>query len=150
MNLCDTNIFNKLVDGFPTSDLPCGQLGTTHLQSDEVSRTRIDERRIELLLKLYEIAPASVPTESFVWGVSRWGQGKWGDGRLCEALLADLDALNNRKANNISDALLAETAIVNGFTLLTADYHLTKVARKHGAAVIYYPHRGFRRSGSRR
>lgn len=74
-----------------------------------------------------------VPTESLVWDVSRWNQGKWSDGVLFEKLKQDLDALNKSKANNARDVLIAEVAIVSGFTLLTADRDLSAVVKNHGA-----------------
>jgi rRNA-processing protein FCF1 len=136
----DTNIFNKLVDGvFRIEDLPSdGPYLATHVQIDELNNTKDTERRARLFLMFAEVRPQVVPTESFVWDVSRWDHGKWGDGILYEKLKQDLDALNKSKANNARDILIAEVAIVNEYTLLTADRDLATVAKKHGGKVVYY------------
>jgi hypothetical protein len=43
--------------------------------------------------------------------------------------------LNHGKCNNFEDALIAEVAIVNGHTLITADEDLRTVAEQHGCNV---------------
>lgn len=63
---------------------------------------------------------------------------KLGGGGLYSRLKADLDSLNKGKANNTQDALIAEVAIANGYTLLTADYQLAAVAKKHGCTVRHF------------
>ncbi len=136
----DTNIFNKLVDGLlRIEDLPSnGSYLATHIQIDEINNTKDTERRARLFLMFAEMRPQVVPTESFVWDVSRWDQGKWSDGVLFEKLKQDLDALNKSKSNNARDILIAEVAIANGYTLLTADRDLAAVAEKHGGKVAYF------------
>jgi hypothetical protein len=136
----DTNIFNKLVDGvICAEDLPSdGPYISTHVQIDEINNTKDSERRARLFLMFAEVRPQVVPTESFVWDVSRWDQGKWSDGVLFEKLKQDLDALNKSKANNARDVLIAEVAIVNGFTLLTADSDLSVVVKNHGGQVAFF------------
>ena len=79
-----------------------------------------------------------VYTESFAWDVSRWDQGKWSDGVLFEKLKNELDSLNKSKANNVQDVLIAEVAIVNEFTLVTADRHLATVVQSLGGQVAYF------------
>jgi rRNA-processing protein FCF1 len=46
--------------------------------------------------------------------------------------------MNGGKQNNTQDALIAEVAIVNCFTLLTSDFHLSEVVKRNGANVIYF------------
>lgn len=140
----DTCIFNKLVEGkLHLDDLPSdGRFAATHLQIDELNKTKNSERRAQLLLKFSQIAPTIIPTESVVFDISRFDQTRWSDGGTVRALKTDLDALNRGKPNNIQDALIAEVAIVNGFTLLTADYHLAKIGPQHGAHCKYLPDRG--------
>lgn len=136
----DTNIFNKLVDGtINVNDLPSdGPFIATHIQIDEINNTKDSERRARLFLMFAEVRPAIVPTESFVFDVSRWDHGKWSDGVLFEKLKQDLDALNKSKSNNIQDVLIAEVAIVNRFTLLTSDRDLAQVVETHGGKVVHY------------
>lgn len=136
----DTNIFNKLVDGtINVGDLPSdGPFIATHIQIDELNNTKDSERRARLFLMFAEVRPEIVPTESFVWDVSRWDHGKWSDGVLFERLKQDLDALNKSKSNNAQDVLIAEVAIVNSFTLLTSDQHLAQVVKDLGGKVVHF------------
>ena len=88
----DTNIFNKLVDGtIHPEDMPTGcSYIATHIQVDEISNTNDSERRARLFLMFATISPQIVPTESFVFGVSRLGHGKLSDGVLYNKLKQDL------------------------------------------------------------
>lgn len=138
----DTNIFNKLIDGrISIDELPSdAPYIATHVQIDELNNTKDKdgERRAQLFLMFAEMCPQLVPTESAVWDVSRWDQAKWSDGVLFEKIKIGLDALNKSKANNIKDALIAEVAISNGFTLLTADRDLAKATQNIGGKVEFY------------
>ena len=64
--------------------------------------------------------------------------GKLSDGLLFEKLKQELDTLNKSKSNNAQDLLIAEVAIVNGFTLLTSDRHLAEVVEKQGGKVVHF------------
>lgn len=136
----DTNIFNKLIDGrVGIDELPSdAPYIATHVQIDELNNTKDSERRARLFLIFAEMRPQLVPTESAAWDVSRWDQAKWSDGALFEKIKQDLDTLNKSKANNVHDALIAEVAIANGFTLLTADHDLAKVSQDIGGKVELY------------
>ena len=46
--------------------------------------------------------------------------------------------MNKSKPNNLQDVLIAEVAIVNGFTLLTADGDLSEVVKHHGGMAAYF------------
>lgn len=65
-------------------------------------------------------------------------QGRWTDGELGTAILSDLE-LEQKKRNNIQDALIAESAITGGFTLVTCDGTLRRVAEAHGCQVLFFP-----------
>lgn len=133
----DTSIFNKLVDGVMTPDqLPSdGEFVASHIQIDEINRTKDEEKRARLFLKFATIVREVVPTETFILDVSRLDHGKMSNGALFEKLRNELNILNGGKRNNIMDALIAEIAINNGYMLLTADYHLQKVAKNNGCNV---------------
>ncbi|MFM9890964.1 MAG: hypothetical protein ACKVOE_10090 [Rickettsiales bacterium] len=99
-----------------------------------------------------KVAGNVVPTESAVWDVSAWGHAKWGSNvvntessaygvsrygkakyvgtSLCKEIWQKLDARNNKEANNSKDALIAETAIINGYVLITHDGHLLEVTKE--------------------
>jgi predicted nucleic acid-binding protein len=77
-----------------------------------------------------------------------FGQGEWrSDGVLYNALKKDLDDAwdrkptkeqkRSKKRNNSKDALIADSAIFNGCTLLTCDSDLAKAAAKHGVNVMH-------------
>lgn len=136
----DTVIFNKLVDGtINVADLPSdGAFVATHVQIDEINNTGDSERRARLFLMFAEMRPKIVPTESFLFDVSRFDNAKISDGVLFEKLKKELDALNKSKSNNIQDILIAEVAIANGFTLLTLDQHLAEVVEKQGGKVFHF------------
>jgi predicted nucleic acid-binding protein len=136
----DTNIFNRLVDGtFLLKELPSdAEFAATHIQIDELNKTKDTERRAKFFFRFAETAPAFVPTESFAIGISRLEQAKGSKvDNLAQQIRNDLDGLNKSKPNNIQDALIAEVAAANNFTLVTADYDLAQVAKKHGINCIY-------------
>ncbi|MGF6596347.1 putative nucleic acid-binding protein [Paraburkholderia sp. GAS448] len=156
--MLDTNVFNDFLDGrIDANRLKGHKLFATHIQRDEINKTRDDARREALLASFAElttgISPTSsavagisvagaacpaastsvVPTECGVWGVSEWGQAKWRSERTqFEALREELDGRNRGKPNNVQDVLIAETALQNKMTLLTRDADLRFVAEKFG------------------
>ena len=135
----DTSVFNKLLDGLIRPDeLPSGQFIATHVQIDELKKTKDEARRKALVLTFEEVVDRIDPTESFLFNLTPFGAGKLSDGRTFASLKKRLDALNEGKANNIHDALIAEVAIVNNATLLTADYDLQRVTQELGGDVRYW------------
>ena len=80
-----------------------------------------------------------MPTESFTIGISRIGHAKISkEESLAQQIRNDLDVLNKGKPNNIQDALIAEVAAVNNYTLVTADYDLAQIAKKYGIHCTYH------------
>ncbi|MBS0343291.1 MAG: hypothetical protein JSS56_22535 [Proteobacteria bacterium] len=73
----DTCVFNRALEGkFDRSDLAGeAEFVVCHIQIEELNNTKdMDkEQRMRLLLKLTELRPTLVPTESMVWdrGTSR-------------------------------------------------------------------------------
>jgi len=134
----DTNIFNSILDGVVeiTNFREKAHFYATHVLLDELRDTSNTQRRQELIAVFEEVAGNKVPTESFVLGVSRLDEAKLGDEEndLYSKIKAELDKLNKNDPNNIQDALIAETAIKNGFTLVTHDSKLFSVATKYRAA----------------
>jgi predicted nucleic acid-binding protein len=131
----DTNILNRLLDGkLRREDLPA-PLVATHLQSDEINETSDKKRRGHLAITLATSIAEWLPTETTICDVSRFDLSKLGDGVLYEKILAALDARNGGRASNMSDALTAEVAIANGYTLVTADGDLADVTRELGGLV---------------
>lgn len=127
----DTNIFNAILD----RKIDISQFSSkasyfvTHIQFDELQKTTKDERRNKLIQTFTQVAPKSMPTESFALGISRLGFAKLSDGQLITRLLEHLDSLNRSKDNNEQDVLIAETAITNNLVLVTNDKDLRDTIR---------------------
>ena len=137
--MLDTNIFNQfLEEHFELSCFPeSNNYFVTHIQFDELNATKNKNRRQNLLNTVQEIPQEEVPTKSGVWGTSKWNKFKWGsENNLYQPIKDKLDKLNKGKKNNIADALIAETAIKNQYTLVTNDNDLTKVVKERGGHTI--------------
>ena len=137
----DTSVFNWLADGrIKREALPSdGGFAITHVQVDEINHTRDQERRARLALMQASLRCELLPTQTFLLDISRLDHARFGDGKLFMSIKAELDSLNRAKKNNNRDALIAETAVANGFTLLTADGNLRSVTEAHGGIVIFFP-----------
>ncbi len=134
----DTVIFNRIVDGFLDVSVLMGKVDVyvTHIQRDELNSTSNAKRRELLQKTFHEVSAETVPTESAVFDVSRFDEARFGteDGLYLKIKVA-LDA-KKLKQNNIQDALIAETAIVNGFTLVTDDRQLAEIVQTHCGKAI--------------
>lgn len=134
----DTVIFNRIVDGFLDVSVLIGKVDVyvTHIQRDELNATSNAKRRELLQKTFHEVSAKTVPTESAIFGVSRFDEARFGaeDGLYLKIKVV-LDA-KKLKQNNIQDALIAETAIVNGFTLVTDDRHLAEIVQTHCGKAI--------------
>ena len=135
----DTCIFNEIADGRLTREqLPAGaELVTTYVQVEEINRTKDETRRGQLFLIFAMIEPKMHHTSSFIYGKTPWGLGVWGVGAEYEEIKAELDRRNGAKPNNVEDALIAETAMKNGYGLITADRHLAEVASARMPNVVH-------------
>ena len=126
--MLDTVIFNRVLDGkINLSMLNKHIIYATHIQYDELSNTKNEDRRQGLLQVFKRIDPNRSSTESFITGTSRCGGARVGDGNLYTDIRTKLDSKNNCKQNNVNDALIAETSIKNKFTLVTDDNDLIAV-----------------------
>ena|SRR6516165_9850677 len=136
----DASIINNVVDEkIDPSELPTdGEFIASHIQIDELNKTKNAGRRAQLLKQFVELDAAIVQTESIVLGSSKFGFAKFDDGLTVQALKSALDARNHGKMNNANDALIGELAIKKGFTLLTADRDLNTVVESHGGQVRYW------------
>jgi predicted nucleic acid-binding protein len=141
--MLDTNLFNRVADSTqPLDSLYSLNLYTTHIQFDELASTTDKARRTDLVKVFHQLSPEQVPTHSAVFDISRWDECGWGsnDG-LFEKMLDRLRACDQKKKarkdikNQLRDILIAETAIKNGFTLITNDQCLRQVAEAFGCSV---------------
>jgi len=132
----DTNIFNKILDGqIDPSKLSSKDCYVTHVQFDEIQATKDKDRRLKLEEVFSQVVSTQLPTESFVLDVSRLDEAKLSDGVRYEQLLQRLNELNKSKLNNVQDALIDETALTNGITLVTEDQDLAQVITEFGGFV---------------
>ncbi len=123
-------IINRILDhelelGFFKS--PDKQFFTTHVQKDEINNTQNENRRNELLA-IFEEVKNEIPTESAFWDFSDWDRSKWAEDDLAEEILKELNKKDKRKSNP-NDALIADTAIKNNYTLITEDGPLYEVVK---------------------
>jgi predicted nucleic acid-binding protein len=138
--MLDTNVFNWLVQGdLSIDDLPSnGDFVATPVQRAELEATRTDEKR-EALLAMFSEVVIDLYSASLSFDVRGAGfdQGRWTDGKLASAIRSDLER-KRKKRNNVQDALIAETAITNGFILVTCDGELRRAAEAHGCRVRFF------------
>ena len=138
--MLDTNIFGWLIDGkLDGNDLPIdGKFVLTHVQFDEINRTKDSDRRARLLERVSSLSPTKVPVESMVWGTAKWNEWKWGDGDLYQKIKDGLDEKNRGRTSNVADAMIGEAAIKNDYVLVTADNDFSELAAEFGATVIFF------------
>jgi predicted nucleic acid-binding protein len=139
--MLDTNIFNQVLDGdLLIEKLPSdGTFVATHVQKDELAATPDVNRRSRLLSQFEAVSPNRAITSSFCFDISRFDQAASGDGIVFNILKDALDTLNDGKRNNAQDALIGETCIANGFTLVTCDKDFSEtVKQQDGGSVIYF------------
>jgi predicted nucleic acid-binding protein len=138
--MLDTNIFNAVLDGhLPIHMLPSG--GTfvaTHVQEDELAATSDVSRKSQLLSQFEALLPKREATFSFCLDISRLDRARLSDGEMFRRLKSALDTANDGKRNNIQDALIGETSIANGFTLVTCDKDLSEAVGQQGGLVVYF------------
>lgn len=143
--MLDTNVFNSIANGEATW-IAGSKIFATHVQRDELLRTKDSTRRQQLLQIFTDVGPASIHTETAIWDDSRWDEAKWSaeDGvyEQLSARITELDGLKGKKRNqslNISrDARIAETALKNGLTLVTNDTTLVQAMMEaRGRAISF-------------
>jgi predicted nucleic acid-binding protein len=133
----DTNIFNHIIDrsiSIDKLDETHGPVYVTHIQYDELQNTKDMKRKEKLQCIFTNIVETgdSLMTESAVYDVSRYDAARYsGQDGIYSAIRGRLDELNT-KPNNIQDALIAETAIMNDLLFVTDDQYLLTVTNEFG------------------
>lgn len=154
----DTNIFDSIIKNEIDISALQGkvEICSTHIQYDELAQTPDEVHRNKLIFLFCKISQKQatesanweesnwdeahwggrvISLESSAYGVSRYGMSKYGGSELSIAIWKELQE-KKKKKNNSKDALIAETAMVNGLTLITHDNDLSKVSAKLGASVM--------------
>jgi hypothetical protein len=130
--MLDTNIFNHALQYAvdPAALAKRGPLIATHVQFQELEATRNTAKRSQLLDLFKLIGPTRMPTENSQFEITPWDEGKWPtDDGFFELMLMELNRLNRSRSNNREDILIAETALRNGWALVTDDADLRRVIR---------------------
>jgi predicted nucleic acid-binding protein len=139
--MLDTNVFNHVADGvIPIEELHSVRLFATHVQLDELNAAKRTERVAALIGVFERLNPNAVVTSSAVWDESKWDEAKWPDedGILLKVLTRLLELDDERRKthrdprNPMRDALIAETALKNGITLVSGDRNLRQVVEEFG------------------
>ena len=155
--MLDTSALNRILDARVDNEWSLrGRIFVTDIQLQEVLDTSNNARRSYLIngmmaLDLNVIRPTEMPQRFDV------GQGfDTGDrfptgmatvwylnafplsfGNYVQAISSDLPANNRRPENPLRDGFIAEAALLNHMTLVTADRRLAGIARSFGTSVEY-------------
>lgn len=153
--MLDTNVLNRIIDGKLSNEWSLrGRTFVTDIQLQEVFDTSNDERRGCLFrgllaLQLNVIRPSDVPQifdrgqnfdtgERFMLGMGTvWHLGAFplSFGNYVPVIADGLPPNKRRPENRLRDGFIAESALLNGMTLVTADQRLAAAARTFGALV---------------
>lgn len=126
----DTNVFNHVLGGQKLIDSINEKMNVfaTHIQRDEISKTRDEVRKSKLLSIFQELTAKEMPSETAVIGISRIGQAKitgnvlptesavwgvsgWDDCKWSEDVVAESGqdiAESDQQALNLYNAILRE------------------------------------------
>ena len=99
--MLDTNVFNEVVRGDISIDLfKNHEIFATHIQLDEITRTKEDTVREKLESAFMAIVTTKIATSSMVWDVSRWDESSWSDGEKFNEMKQRLVELDKNKSIN--------------------------------------------------
>ena len=129
----DNDILNKIVEGeLDTQKIINSnrfEFYSTHIQTDQLSACKDEEKRKKLVLLFAILKPDITPTETFVMDYSRIGFAK-----LVES--QDFEKLRQENYNHTEDALIGEVAIKNKLLLITNDKTLRSRVNSNGGRAI--------------
>ena len=134
----DSHTFDYISDGklnidkILSSKIKGFEYYISHIQVEELSNCPEADKRAKLSLIKTKIAPILIPTESFILGTSRLGHARLGTGNIFNQITKTSE--NKEKFTN--DALIGETAIKVGLTLVTNDSKLKNRVKAEGGKAI--------------
>jgi predicted nucleic acid-binding protein len=135
----DTNIFGKILKmNSPSILLACKhQYFITHVQKDELEKLN-NERIRDRLMSAFRLVPQTLLSmESAIADISRADMAKVGDSLVYTHIFEELSKRKpQQQEDNSKDALIAETALKNGFVLVTNNKALKEVVLKIGGFAI--------------
>ena len=153
--MLDTSAINRILDGHVGNEWSLrGRNFVSDIQLQEVLDTSDDARREYLLrgiaalrlnvirptdmLQLFEAGENFDTGERFMPGMGTvWFRNAFplSYGNYVTAIAYELPANERRPQNPLRDGFIAETALLNGMTLVTADRRLAASARRFGVTV---------------
>lgn len=132
----DTNIFDDIVnEKLKISDIAKYKnfkkvkIYVTHIQIDEINKCSDVDKRARLNIFMVKIRPILIPTSSCAFDISRFDESKFGDGII-------FNKIKRGNIKNVEDALIGETAIKEGITLVTNDKRLMNIVMELGGNAI--------------
>lgn len=131
----DTNVFDKLPEFIELIRDSATQYEyyITTIQIDElcdIPDHKIDIRKRNFLM-LADLRARLVPLSVFILGYARLGYARLGEGEVFNKIL-------NSNRSNIEDAVIADTAVYEGCTLITNDDDLYERMKKNGYDVMKF------------
>ena len=131
----DSNIFNKLpsfIKKIKESKKEYSYyISTIQIQELAKIKDNKEEQRISNIIMLADLRAHLVPTSVSVLGEARLGYTRLGDGSVYHKILND-------SKNNISDAIIADTAVKEGCILITEDIKFQKKMKRHQYDVMSF------------
>ncbi|WP_339322140.1 hypothetical protein [Paenibacillus sp. FSL W8-0194] len=132
----DSNVFDKLpefIDKVKNSSRKQFEYYITSIQVEELCEipdAKQDIRKTNILM-LVDLRATLVPISLFILnGRARFGYARLGEGEVYRKILND-------SKNNIDDAVIADTAVFEGCTLITQDKDLYKRMKNNSYDVMY-------------
>jgi len=132
----DSNVFDKLPEFIGRVQNSAGsqyEYYITSIQVEELCEIPDDKQDIRKtnILMLVELRAKLVPISVFILnGRARLGYARLGNGEVYRKILND-------KKTNIDDAVIADTAVYEGCTLVTQDKDLYKKMKNNNYDVMY-------------
>lgn len=131
----DSNIFDKLPEfiGKIHHSTVQYEYYVTTIQIDELCEipdSKLDIRKRNILM-LADLRAKLVPISVFVLGRARAGYARAGEGEVYQKIL-------NKNSNNVEDAIIVDTAVFEGCTLITEDMKLYNKMRTYGYDVMCF------------
>mgnify|MGYP000925810503 CR=1 FL=1 len=133
----DSNVFDKLpniINKIKDSSEKQYEYYITTIQVEELCEIPDSKKNIRVnnILMLADLRAKLVPISVFILnGRARLGYARLGNGEIYKKIL-------NENKSNIDDAIIADTCVFEGCTLVTEDKDLYSRMSRNGFEVIYF------------
>lgn len=131
----DSNAFDKAIDNLDEIKeiSKKNNFFMTYVQEQELYNIPQDKykKMKEIFKMINETGVRNVPTTIFLLNRTPLGSGKLGNGKIYKELL-------NADKTNVNDALIGETAVTEGYALVTNDKQLHNKLLKYDIKVMTF------------